>query len=84
MEQVVEETYKINSNTDIRVDLERREKFYRDQLTLKEEGRMEGRLEIKKETAIEMWKDGETIQKISKYTKLSEDEIKAIISEEKI
>ncbi|MEL7597105.1 MAG: hypothetical protein AAGU01_02765, partial [Clostridiaceae bacterium] len=37
----------------------------------KEEGREEGKIEM----AIEMLKDGEPIEKITKYSKLSEDEI---------
>ncbi|OVE69817.1 hypothetical protein CCS79_07590 [Clostridium diolis] len=41
----------------------------------REEARLEGREEGKIEVAIEMLKDGEPIEKIIKYSKLSENEI---------
>ena len=44
-------------------------------LHYKQEGREEGREEGKLEMAIEMLKDGEPIEKIVKYSKLSENEI---------
>ena len=44
-------------------------------LHYKQEGREEGREEEKIEIAIEMLKDGESIEKIAKYSKLSENEI---------
>ncbi len=44
-------------------------------LHYKQEGREEGREEGKIEMAIEMLKDGEPIEKIVKYSKLSENEI---------
>jgi predicted transposase/invertase (TIGR01784 family) len=51
MERVAEETYRINSDIDRRVDLERREKFRRDQLSLQHEAEERGRIEGKKEIA---------------------------------
>jgi len=96
MERVAEETYKINSDIDRRVDLERREKFHRDQISLQYEaemrgelrgetrGKVIGRLEEKKETVLTMWSGGESIQKIEKYVRLSKEEIETILTEEKV
>ncbi|MBF0236049.1 MAG: hypothetical protein HQK65_23895, partial [Desulfamplus sp.] len=41
----------------------------------KTEGRIEGKVEGKREIAIEMIKEGEPIDKIRKYTDLTEEEI---------
>ena len=46
----------------------------------KKEGKKEGKREGKKETAMIMLEDGVPIEKISKYTGLTEKEIKALMS----
>lgn len=44
-------------------------------------GRQQGRIFERKAMALEMLRDGESHEKIKKYTKLSEDEIKALEEE---
>ena len=45
----------------------------------KKEGKMEGKMEEKRETARQMLNDGVAIEKIVKYTGLTEKEIKALM-----
>ncbi|MBC2579082.1 hypothetical protein HGI79_01920 [Clostridium sp. DJ247] len=46
-----------------------------------QKGKIEGRIEEKIETATEMIKDGEPIEKIKKYTKLDENKILELIKQ---
>ena len=78
-EDIFEEAFKVaeisNFTQEELIEYEESLRVYRDNInvieTAKEEGREEGKIEM----AIEMLKDGEPIEKIIKYSKLSEKEV---------